>query len=240
MTIPEQVETAGAHASGFQSLWGVLIAPEKTFRALAARPSWLPAMLLTALSAWVLSMILVPRMDIRGAVIEALEKQDQELTAAQLDMQVSIVTAFSKYSAPLIQPIFLLLAAVLFLVVLRLLGSEIDFRRSLSVTLHAMMPLVLAALLTIPVALSRPRISMEDVKGSRLLSSNLAIFAPDSVGAVPLALLSSVDLFSIWCVALLAIGFRIVGRVSPAAAWGTVLTLWLLAVGLKVGLASFS
>jgi hypothetical protein len=240
MENPQAAEPVEIQGGALQSLWGVLLAPEKTFRALAARPTWLPAMLLTVLSAFLLSMILVSRMDLKGAILEAIEKKGLELTASQLDLQVSIATAASKYSPLLIQPIFLLLAAVLFLVVLRLLGSEIDFRRSLSVTVHGMMPLVLAALLTIPVALSRAQVSMQDVKGSRLLSSNLAVFAPDSVGSVTLALLSSIDVFTIWTVVLLAIGFRIVARLSAAAAWGTVLTFWLLAVGLKLGMAALS
>lgn len=240
MENPQAAEPTEIPGSALQSLWGVLLAPERTFRALAARPSWLPAMLLTVLSAFGLSLILVPRMDLKGAVLEAVEKQGQELTASQLDLQVAIVSAVSKYSALVIQPIFLLLAAVLFLVVLRLLGSEIDFRRSLSVTVHGMMPLVLAALLTVPVALSRAQISMQDVKASRLLSSNLAVFAPDSAGSVALALLSSIDLFTIWTVVLLAIGFRIVARLSAAAAWGTVLTFWLVGIGLKLVLALFS
>ena len=34
-----------------QSIWGVLLAPEKTFRALAVRPHWLPALLLLVVAA---------------------------------------------------------------------------------------------------------------------------------------------------------------------------------------------
>ncbi len=52
------------------------------------------------------------------------------------------------------------------------------------------------------------------------------------------SLLASCDLFSIWTIALLAIGYRIVGKVSEAAAWGVVLTLWAIVVAGKVTLAS--
>ena len=39
----EQGESAPAKVSAWQSIWGVLLAPEATFRSLAARPSWLPS-----------------------------------------------------------------------------------------------------------------------------------------------------------------------------------------------------
>ncbi len=52
------------------------------------------------------------------------------------------------------------------------------------------------------------------------------------------ALLSSVDVFSIWTIVLLAIGFRIVGKVSNAVAWGTVLAIWGLGILIKVGMTA--
>ena len=52
------------------------------------------------------------------------------------------------------------------------------------------------------------------------------------------ALLTSVDAFSAWCVALLAIGFTEVARVSRSAAWTTVLVVWGAGIGLKLVLAT--
>ena len=66
------------------------------------------------------------------------------------------------------------------LVILRLFGSEIDFRRSLSVSVHGMMPFLVATLLTLPVVLSRAELSLKDVQSARYLHSNLAAFASDS------------------------------------------------------------
>ena len=46
MDSPGQAEAAAPPRSAVQSIWGVLLAPEKTFRALAARPQWLAALIL--------------------------------------------------------------------------------------------------------------------------------------------------------------------------------------------------
>jgi hypothetical protein len=246
-----KVESAGPGAEGsgeagpervlsnpFQSVWGVLFSPESTFRALAVRPRWLPALLVLLLSAFAVSVILTPRMDMKQAIRDAVEKQGRELTETQLELQVNIAKKVGMAAQLILQPAFYLLTAAIFLVLLRLLGSEIDFRRSLSVTVHGMVPLILAALLSIPVVLSRASISVEDVQGSRLLQSNLAAFAPESAGKVLLALLASIDVFTLWSVFLLAVGYRVVGGVSARAAWGTVLTLWAIAIGCKLGMAA--
>ncbi len=224
-----------------QSIWGVLLSPERTFQALAARPRWLPALLLIVASALTLSILVTPRLDMTQVIREAVEKSGREVSAEQLDKQVEMAEKFKWVGTAaqvVLQPAVLLLTAAIFLVVFRLVGSEIDFRRSLAVCVHGMMPFALAALLTIPVVLSRAEISMQEVRSSSFLRSNLAAFAPESTGKAMLSLLSSVDLFSIWTIVLLAIGYRVVGRVSKAAALGVVLTLWAVAVACKVALAS--
>jgi hypothetical protein len=101
-----------------------------------------------------------------------------------------------------------------------------------------MMPYLLATLLSIPVVLSRTELSMAEVQSGGFLHSNLAAFAPESTGKVLVALLGSVDIFSIWTIALLAIGYRVVGKVSKAAALGVVIALWAVVVAGKVGLAA--
>ena len=53
-----------------------------------------------------------------------------------------------------------------------------------------------------------------------------------------MALLASLDLFSLWVVVLLIVGFHLVARVSKAAAAGGVLVLWALFILIKVGWAS--
>lgn len=240
MEMSQPAEPGEVQGSALQSIWGVLLAPEKTFQALAARPHWLPALLVLLLSAFAVSIVLTPKMDMKQAVLDAVEKQGRELTPTQLEAQVSLMKKVGMGAQIVLQPAFYLITAAVFLVLLKLLGSEIDFRRSFSVTVHGMLPLVIGALLMIPVVLSRTSVSVEEVQGSLLLKSNLAALAPASVGKIGLALLASIDAFSIWSAFLLAIGFRVVGKVSSKAAWGAVLTLWAIAIAFKLTMAAIS
>jgi hypothetical protein len=99
-------------------------------------------------------------------------------------------------------------------------------------------PFGVAALIGIPVALARDTISMEDAQGGQFLQSSLAALASEETGHVVKALLTSVDLFSIWAIVLLALGCRIVGKVSKGAAWGSVLAVWAIGILIKVGMAA--
>jgi hypothetical protein len=57
---------------------------------------------------------------------------------------------------------------------------------------------------------------------------------------VALALLGSVNLFSLWAIVLLVIGYSIVARVSRATAMAVVSSVWLLGVALKVAVIALS
>lgn len=241
METTDQAESDAGKSSAVQPIWGVLLAPEKTFRALAVRPHWLPALLLLIAGALALSVIVTPRLDMKQVMREAIEERGQDISPAQLEQQVEMAEKFKwvgTVSQVVLQPAVYMIMAALFLVVFRLMGSDIDFRHSLSVAVHGMMPFLLATLLSIPVVMSRSELSMEEVQSGGFLHSSLAAFAPESAGKVLVALLGSVDIFSIWSIALLAIGYRVVGKVSKAAALGVVIALWAVVVAGKVALAA--
>jgi hypothetical protein len=223
------------------SLWGALLSPEATFRALARRPRWAVALIVLVILAIAFALVLTPRMDMEKVVREALEESGQEVSESQIEQQVALAEQFGWVgvaSQVLLQPGIYLLMAAIFLALFRMLGSELDFRRSLSVTVHGFLPYGLATLLSIPVVLARQEVSMEEVQSASFLKSSLAALAPEESGKALLSLLGSIDLFSIWTIALLAFGFRIVGRVSRGAAWGVVLTLWALYVAGKTALSA--
>jgi hypothetical protein len=134
-------------------------------------------------------------------------------------------------------PLGYLLFALVFWVVFKLQGGEFDYRTSLSVTLHGLMPTAVYSLLSLPVIYSRQTIGIEESQRG-VLFSNLAPLAPEEAGTALTALLASIDLFTIWCLVLFAIGYSIVGRVSKTSAGVTVVLLWIVYVVIKVGMMS--
>jgi len=217
---------------------GVLVAPRRTFAAIAERPTALAAMLVgILLGAAVIyaSFGKISPQELLRSVEASGRQLPPELDAARLHR-------FSLWStvigALFVSPLLFLAAAALLLAGIRLGGGELDYRRALSVTVHGLLPFALAGLLTLPVVLARESVGLEEVQGGTLLLSNLGAFAPEAAGPALTALLASADLFSIWCVALLVLGFEVVARVSRGTAAVAVGTVWALGVLVKVGLAA--
>jgi hypothetical protein len=228
--------------SGLGRLLGVLVSPGKTFRSIAARPTWWAALLVIVLSTLGVSLLAAPKMDYEDIIRQQIAKSGREVPQEQLDKQIEIM---QKVRTPLmavnavVLPLGLCLLTLIPWAAFKLQGSDMDYARGLSATLHAFMPMVVAALLSIPVVLSRPSLGYADIRAGSFLKSNLAaVLGNEQTSAPVYALLSSLDVFSLWMWALLILGYREVAQVSTAKAATTMAVLWVIFVGLKVGWAS--
>ena len=220
----------------------VLFAPASTFASIARRPGWALALVLLCSTTLVVKLLVEPRIDPEslGAFLEERglpadkvdEAVEQQLSPSAARRYVGIVTAFGGAG------LFYVLTTAVFFAGARLFGGEIDFRKALATTVHGLLPFLVATLVAIPVILSRASISFQETFSGNFLASHAAVFAGEDASAVATALLSSVDVFSIWAIVLLAIGFHIVGKVSKGAAWGSVLAIWGLGILMKIGMTA--
>ena len=76
----------------------------------------------------------------------------------------------------------------------------------------------MASVLSLPAILGRAEFHFEDLQTGSVLPSNLGYLAPEEASPAVLALLSSVDVFSLWTLVLLAIGVATVGRLKRGTA----------------------
>jgi hypothetical protein len=216
---------------------GVLVSPQATFRSIAERPSWLPPLLILLALFLAGQVVAMQRIDMEAAVRDAMERQNQPIDEEQIETIAAMQSKVGLACNVVIFPLGLLLISAMFWGLANVAGGEIGFKRSLAVTAHGLMPNAVSSLLTIPVILGRQEIEVAEAQNG-LLASHLAVFAPEDAPAWLTALLARVDLFSLWTLALLVIGFAIVARLSKGAAVGVVALLWLLWVGLMVGVAA--
>lgn len=227
-------------------LGDVLWAPTGTFAKIAERPTWAVALLVLLGLNGALGVAAVQRID-SGAQRELFRESFEErgLRGEELERQVDRAAEVSARFAP-VAPIFgvaagalgYLSVALLFLVGFRVgAGGELRFAQSFSVTLHGLMPHALAALLSLPVVLSRQSLDPESLRRGSFLASSPASLAPDGTSPAVLALLGSADLFTIWAVILLVLGYRTVARVSTGTSSAVVGAAWLLWIAVRVGLA---
>jgi len=236
---------AALEDSAFGRLIGALVSPVKTFRSIAARPTWGAALIVLIVTTATVGLLANQRLDkdeMRHKVQERIEKsQGGQASPEDVDRAMRITetaNSVGRWLVPVFVAVVYLIVAALFLGAFRFFGgSDLSFKQSFAVTLHSFMPAVISALLALPLILSRERIGMQEAQNG-VLASNLAAFAPDDLGNAARTLLGSFDFFSIWTVCLLILGYRTVARVSTTAAVATVVILWILYIGVRVGLAS--
>jgi hypothetical protein len=232
---------SGLTGSAFGRLLGAFVAPVETFRSIAVRPTWiLPFLLLVAVGVGVGTLVM-QRMDFEQVIRAQNERAGGQMSAEQVEQAAERAKSMAPILTAVqgvVTPAIYLLVALAFWATFRMVGSDFGYRSSLATTVHATLPSALAAVLSIPVILHHASLTQSEVKNGSFLASSLAVLAPADASPVLRALLGSADLFSLWTVALLVVGFREAARVSRQAALGGVLILWLLYVAGKVALAA--
>ena len=231
-------------------LTGIIWEPKPVFEDLAARPRWwAPIILLTILSI-VFVTAFSRRVGIDAFMRQQMDKQFQtnpqmaQMSAEQRERLMSVSATYAKYSmfggAVVGIAVSTLLVAAIMLGSLNLLGGAgLKFREAFSVTSYSFLPSAISTVLTLVVMLLK---NPEDFDLQRPLPANLGAFL--STQTTPkwlIAFASSFDLFTIWVMLLMALGFSVVAKkMSFGKSLTLVLIPWALYVLMKVGLAGIT
>jgi hypothetical protein len=228
----------------FERIAGVLFAPAETFRDIARRPDILWPLLIILILGYATTAVVMPKMDFSSVLAqqaEQMRKQNPNMGEEQLQQMERITTASMKvfgWAAPVIMVAWYALVALVLMFAFRLFGGEVRYKQALSVTLYSWMPLVLFGIIMTVVVLARG--SFDPATAPTIVKSNPAFLVDMKEQPVLFSLLSSFDLFTIWMIALLSIGFATVAKVSKAKAAAIVISLWIATIFVKVGFAALS
>ncbi len=228
-------------SSAFGRLIGVLVAPQKTFRSIAERPTWLVAFLVLALSPLLGGLVAKPKIDWEEVARHQIERSGADIPREAAEQQIEMTAKmgpFFIYAAPVFMTVGVLLFTLVFWGAFTLAGGELGFKRSLAVTVHGMMPMVVAGLLSVPVIVGMDTIPPDVLETGSYLKSSLGAFAPEDASIILVTFLSKIDVFTIWSLVLYVIGFTHSAKVKAKTAAITVGLLWLVWVAVTVGLAS--
>ncbi len=217
-------------------MFGALISPTETFGKAAQRPVWVVPMILYVLLSIVGTVLVMPRIDFESAVREQLEKSGQEIDDKQLELIISIQKPFVYAMAVFFIPFAIAVIAGIHMAGFRAFGGEGRFAQYFSVTTLAWMPLLVQSLVGQAVIMTRKSISVEQMQTA--VVSNLGFLTNPIDNPTRFALLSSIDIFSIWVIVLLVIGFGIVSKLPRAQSIGIVVVFWLIYVIGKTGLVA--
>jgi hypothetical protein len=218
--------------STVQTFAATLVAPGRGLAAAADRRSFLPALAAATLVSLLWAAVLVPRLDLRRTVVDALEQRaaesseptsphDREVAVAQAEK----LAAFSAYAAALLEPALRALAvATCLFAAFRLAGARPGWGPLLAVSSWGLLPLSARALLSLPALLRADALAPGEAE--LLLPSSLAAFLPATAPGQLVSAAAAVDLFALWAVALVAVGAAGLVRWPRRRAAAVVLVSW--------------
>jgi hypothetical protein len=171
--------------------------------------------------------------------MERMEQMPPEQRQRALDTAVKFTRVIS-YVAPVLSIVFYLLAAAILMATFNFgFGARVPFKTSLAVTVYGFLPNVIGGLLGVVSLLAG--VNPEGFNPRNPVASNVAYFMDPGSHKFLYGLASGLDVFSLWTVALLGLGFACVSRVKRSTAIVTVFGWFLLIKLVGAGwMAAFS
>lgn len=218
---------------------GVLFAPRATYADVAARPRAL-GVILVVLTVLVASTMVFMSTDVgRDALLDqqraSVEAWGGTVSAAQ-EQRLERMAPYAQYLSAGAQIVaiplaMLVVAGLAFAVFNALLGGDATFKQTFSVVAHSGVVVALQQIFTLPLDYARQSLSSP---------TNLAIFFPMlDEGTFAARLLGSIDLFRLWWLISVSIGFGVLyrRRTGPIA---TALLLIYAAIAVTIAAAQFA
>lgn len=241
----QPVAPAAPAKNVFQRIAGVFFAPEETFADIARRPDVLWPLLILTLFGFLTTALVMPRMDMDAMVAEQgemMKKQNPNMSDSDVERVGRMSKAMGKVSG-WIGPLLIIIGYVVIALVLwgafRLMGGDGDYKQALSTTLYAYVPrMILGGLIAVVILMLREPINPMDIPS--VVKTSPAFLADRTEQPVLFSLLGSFDIFVLWSIYLLTVGFSKLARVSKMKAAAIIITLWLVTVVVKLGFAALS
>ena len=221
------------------------IAPTKTFADLRRNQSWWLPFVIIALFSYLFTGTAAAHLGIPRLAESAIRNNPsqnermQQATPEARAQTMSITIAIMKvtfYSVPVLTLVVSAVVALLLWVGFNfILGGTATYPGMFAVAIFASLPSILRSLL------STTMLFLGDPEGFNIndpIGTNPGFYMGADSSAFLKSALGSVDLFSLWVLALMAVGAAIVARVKIRSGLILVFTAWLIFVVLKASVAA--
>ena len=225
-------------------LIGVFFSPGATFADIARKPSWLAPVVVMTVLGLIVSFALNQRVNWHDVVMKQIDASSRasQLSTEQKEQQADVGAKFSvpfSYGIGLLGPILavLIVGGVMLGAYNLLGGANATFKASMAIVSHAYFVTIISSLLFVLVLFLKPAGTV-DLENP--VATNLGAFMPDTAAKWLVKLATSIDLFSFWVMALIAIGFAAWNprKLKFGSAFGIALLVWGVYVVCKVGWAA--
>jgi len=239
-TVPSSVAESQAGISAVGRIFGIFFSPKATFEDIARKPSWLLPVLLSTILGILATVVLNQRIDWRDYITQQIEKSSRaaNLTAEQKQNQAAIsakVTVYIVYAAGAVGSVCfaVIVGAVMMLAYNLFAGAGASFSQSLGIAAHTLVVGIVSTPIFLLVLFLRPKGTIDP---ENPVATNVAAFLPEESSKWLMTLCKSLDVFTIWMLVLLAIGFAAVNpkKLKGSTAYAIAFSVWGALVAVKV------
>jgi hypothetical protein len=224
-------------------LAGVFFSPGKAFADIAVRPRWWIPVILSAILTTIFLNAFTARVGWEQVIRQAMEQspQVQSMPVQQREQIIRSAANIYKYvgyAAPVLSLFYVFIISVgLLLLFDVMMGAEIGLKRLMGVVAYAFLPLMISTALALLVLFLK---NPEDFDLQNPLMFNVGAFLSSDAPAWLKAVGRSLDLFSFWVMALLAIGLVAASRkkMSFGKAFAGIVIPWMMYVCVITSLAA--
>jgi len=229
--------------NSFSRLAGVFFSPGETFASIVRRPDFVVPLVIIMLISLLSGVLIAEKVDFKLLIRDQIESSPNasRIPADMKEKQISIGAGFAKaltFFAPITSVVGLVIFAAIFFAAFKIFGGEGDFLQAFSITAYAWMPNMIKAILTLIPVLTKKSLTMYTLQNP--IASNLGYFIDPKAHPIEAAFLGSFDLFTIWTLILLIIGFAAMSRFSRAKSAVILLSLWAIKILFSVGMGALA
>jgi hypothetical protein len=224
-------------------LFKVLWSPGEAMFKLSKEPRILVPMLFLAVYSLAAGIVVRTKVDMTEVGMRVIERTPgaanfSEEQRAMVRSQIKAFDTLGLAATVVIVPLSIVVIAGLYFGVFSILGRVGGFKEFLSITSFAFVPIIFSQLAAIARAFTMPQ---ETIMPDEMGSISLAAFLDrQTTSPAWFSAVNSVDLATMWVLALMVIGYKFVTpkSLSAGARAAGVVSLFLIYVGFKLGIAA--
>jgi hypothetical protein len=229
VTVPAN-STAAPSTSLWEDFIDIFTTPSEVFRRRENSGFGLQLLIVTVLFAVILlgtKSLVQPVFDAEMARQTAqVLKAHPEVTAEQISKQMAMGAKLAPIFIIVAIPISIVLTGLVLWAVGKIFESKQMAQTAIMVATYAFVPRILGTVVGAVIAYFS---SPERLTGAARITVSLGQFLdPDKTSPVLMALLTRVDLFTLWQTALLAIGLQVTGKVTKTNSYIAAALVWLI------------
>jgi len=224
-------------------LSGVLLDPKKAFAAIAAKPTWILPIVLSIVVGLAFVYLFTSRVGWDryfhqiAETSSRMQQMDPQQRETAIQMQVKFGPVFGYIFGFIGPALMAIIVGAVVLLMGKLGGASLKFKQTFAISSWASVPRIIAGILSIVVMFIK---NPDEFNLQNPLAFNLGAFMepPPNSGKFVYSLATSIDLFTIWMILLLAVGLSVAARRMPfSKALILVATPWVIWVLLASAVA---